>query len=138
MIDYLVSVLTEGSIFAIMALGLNVIWGWSGDFDLAFYGYVALGAYMTLVLTIGPATSPTEYILGLSLPFPIAVARQYDASARPPQLRIEDAALWDALCAGSGASLQLRRRRRCPSVSGARGGPAGSQGAGIAASGPAA
>ena len=74
MIDYLVSVLTEGSIFAIMALGLNIIWGWSGDFDLAFYGYVALGAYMTLVLTIGPATSPTTYILGLTLPFPLAVA----------------------------------------------------------------
>ena len=73
MIDYIVSIFTEGAIFAIMALGLNIIWGWSGDFDLAFYGYVALGAYMTLVLTIGPATSPTEYILGLSLPFPVAV-----------------------------------------------------------------
>jgi branched-chain amino acid transport system permease protein len=73
MIDYVVSVLTEGAIFAIMALGLNIIWGWSGDFDLAYYGYVALGAYMTLVLTIGPATPPTTYILGLTLPFPIAV-----------------------------------------------------------------
>ena len=71
--DYLVSILTEGAIFAIMALGLNIVWGWSGDFDLAFYGYVALGAYMTLVLTIGPATAPTTYILGLSLPFPVAV-----------------------------------------------------------------
>jgi ABC-type branched-subunit amino acid transport system permease subunit len=74
MIDYLVTVLTEGSIFAIMALGLNIVWGWSGDFDLAFYGYVALGAYMTLVLTVGPATNPTTYILGLTLPFPLAVA----------------------------------------------------------------
>jgi len=74
MIDQLVGILTEASIFAIMALGLNIVWGWSGDFDLAFYGYVALGAYMTLVLTIGPATAPTTYILGLSLPFPIAVA----------------------------------------------------------------
>ncbi len=73
MIDYLVTILTEGSIFAIMALGLNIVWGWSGDFDLAYYGYVALGAYMTLVLTIGPATAPTSYILGLSLPFPVAV-----------------------------------------------------------------
>jgi branched-chain amino acid transport system permease protein len=73
MIDYLVSVLTEGTIFAIMALGLNMIWGWSGDFDLAYYGYVALGAYMTLVLTIGPPTPPATYILGLSLPFPVAV-----------------------------------------------------------------
>jgi branched-chain amino acid transport system permease protein len=73
MIAYLVSVLTEGAIFGIMALGLNVIWGWSGDFDLAYYGYIAVGAYMTLVLTIGPATPPAEYILGLSLPYPLAV-----------------------------------------------------------------
>jgi len=70
---YLVSVLTEGAIFGIMALGLNVIWGWSGDFDLAYYGYVAVGAYMTLVLTIGPATAPAQYILGLHLPYPLAV-----------------------------------------------------------------
>ena len=70
---YLVSVLTEGSIFGIMALGLNVIWGWSGDFDLAYYGYIAVGAYMTLVLTIGPAVAPAHYILGLTLPYPVAV-----------------------------------------------------------------
>jgi branched-chain amino acid transport system permease protein len=73
MIQYLVSVLTEGAIFGIMALGLNVIWGWSGDFDLAYYGYVAVGAYMTLVLTIGPAAAPAQYILGLQLPYPLAV-----------------------------------------------------------------
>jgi branched-chain amino acid transport system permease protein len=70
---YFVSVLTEGAIFGIMALGLNVIWGWSGDFDLAYYGYIAVGAYMTLVLTIGPATPPGRYILGLQLPYPLAV-----------------------------------------------------------------
>jgi ABC-type branched-subunit amino acid transport system permease subunit len=70
---YLVSILTEGAIFGIMALGLNVIWGWSGDFDLAYYGYIAVGAYMTLVLTIGPAVAPAHYILGLSLPYPLAV-----------------------------------------------------------------
>lgn len=73
MIQYLVSVLTEGAIFGIMALGLNVIWGWSGDFDLTYYGYVALGAYMTLVLTIGRPTPPSEYILGLQLPFLVAL-----------------------------------------------------------------
>jgi branched-chain amino acid transport system permease protein len=73
MTAYLVSVLTEGAIFGIMALGLNVIWGWSGDFDLAYYGYIAVGAYMTLVLTIGPAAAPAEYILGLTLPYPLAV-----------------------------------------------------------------
>ena len=70
---YIVSVLTEGAIFGIMALGLNVIWGWSGDFDLAYYGYIAVGAYMTLVLTIGPAVAPAHYILGLQLPYPAAL-----------------------------------------------------------------
>jgi len=70
---YIVSILTEGAIFGIMALGLNVIWGWSGDFDLAYYGYIAVGAYMTLVLTIGPPTAPAHYILGLQLPYPAAV-----------------------------------------------------------------
>lgn len=72
-VQYLISVLTEGAIFGIMALGLNVIWGWSGDFDLAYYGYVALGAYMTLVLTIGQATPPAQYILGLQLPYLVAL-----------------------------------------------------------------
>lgn len=64
-----------------MALGLNVIWGWSGDFDLAFYGYVALGAYMTLVLTIGQPTPPAQYILGLQLPYLVAVLCAMLASA---------------------------------------------------------
>jgi branched-chain amino acid transport system permease protein len=73
MSGYLINVLTEGAIFGIMALGLNVIWGWSGDFDLAYYGYIAVGAYMTLVLTVGPAVAPVHYILGLQLPYPLAV-----------------------------------------------------------------
>jgi branched-chain amino acid transport system permease protein len=72
-LQYIISILTEGAIFGIMALGLNVIWGWSGDFDLAYYGYVALGAYMTLVLTIGQPTAPAQYILGLQLPYLVAL-----------------------------------------------------------------
>lgn len=79
--QYVISILTEGAIFGIMALGLNVIWGWSGDFDLAFYGYVALGAYMTLVLTIGQPTQPAQYILGLQLPYLVALICAVVASA---------------------------------------------------------
>jgi branched-chain amino acid transport system permease protein len=70
---YWVSVVTEAGIFAILALGLDVIWGWAGDFDLAFYGYLALGSYMTMVLTIGKPTSPVEYIIGWRLPYPLAL-----------------------------------------------------------------
>ncbi|HEU0002710.1 MAG TPA: branched-chain amino acid ABC transporter ATP-binding protein/permease [Ktedonobacteraceae bacterium] len=81
MIQYLVSILTEGAIFGIMALGLNIIWGWSGDFDLTYYGYVALGAYMTLVLTIGQPTPPAQYILGLQLPYLVALIGAVVSSA---------------------------------------------------------
>jgi branched-chain amino acid transport system permease protein len=65
---YWVSVVTEAGIFAILALGLDVVWGWGGDFDLAFYGYLALGSYMTFVFSIGRPTSPVEYIIGWHLP----------------------------------------------------------------------
>ena len=70
---YWVSVFTEAAIFAILALGLDVVWGWGGDFDLAFYGYLAIGSYMTFVLSIGKPTPPVEYIIGWHLPVLIAI-----------------------------------------------------------------
>jgi branched-chain amino acid transport system permease protein len=70
---YWVSIVTEAGIFAILALGLDVVWGWSGSFDLAFYGYLALGSYMTFVLSIGKPTSPVQYILGWHLPVVLAM-----------------------------------------------------------------
>src|SRR5258708_11756558 len=65
---YWITVLTQTCIFAIMGLGLNVVWGWAGDFDLAFYAYVALGAYLTIVLTLGKPLPPIHYILASTLP----------------------------------------------------------------------
>jgi branched-chain amino acid transport system permease protein len=70
---YWVSVFTEAGIFAILALGLDMVWGWCGDFDLAFYGYLALGSYMTFVFAIGRPTPPVEYIIGWRLQYPLAV-----------------------------------------------------------------
>lgn len=70
---YWVSILTESCIFGVMALGLNLVWGMAGDFDLAFYGYVAISTYLTIVLTVGHPTPPVEYILGAHLPYPLAV-----------------------------------------------------------------
>ena len=70
---YWVSVFTEAAVFAILALGLDVIWGWTGDFDLAFYGYLALGSYFTFVLSIGKPVPPVEYIIGWHLPVVAAI-----------------------------------------------------------------
>jgi branched-chain amino acid transport system permease protein len=74
MAQYWTAVLTEASIFAVLALGIDMIWGWAGDFDLSAYAYFALGVYMTMVLTIGKPKSPVEYILGRHLPYLLAVA----------------------------------------------------------------
>ncbi len=74
MLQYWTAILTEASIFAILALGIDMIWGWAGDFDLSAYAYFALGVYMTMVLTIGKAKSPVEYVLGWHLPYLLAVA----------------------------------------------------------------
>jgi branched-chain amino acid transport system permease protein len=70
---YWVSVVTEAGVFAILALGLDMVWGWCGDFDLAFYGYLALGSYMTFVLSIGKPTAPVRYIIGWHLPVPLSI-----------------------------------------------------------------
>ncbi len=96
MIQYIASVATEGVIFSIMALGLNVIWGWVGDFDIAFYGYVAIGVYMAMVTTIGRVPPPDQYILGWHLPFPVAVL-----------IAMASAGLL-ALCVGAVALRKLR------------------------------
>ena len=75
MIDYLVSVATIVVIGGILALGLNVRWGWSGDLDLAYYAYVAIGAYIGAVIQAPPSHQPpgSGWILGLSLPFPLGI-----------------------------------------------------------------
>jgi branched-chain amino acid transport system permease protein len=73
MIDYIVSVATEGVIFALFVLGLNVPWGWAGDLDIAYYTFIAIGAYTDAVLTLPNASlrPGITYILGLNLPFAV-------------------------------------------------------------------
>jgi branched-chain amino acid transport system permease protein len=80
-IQYLLIVFTLGTITAILSLGLNVRWGWSGDLDLAYYACVAFGAYVAGVITL-PRPSPFvgTYILGLSLPFVVGLGAAMVAS----------------------------------------------------------
>ena len=73
MLQYWTAILTEAAIFAVLALGIDMIWGWAGDFDLSAYGYFALGVYMTIVLTVGKPKPPVTYILALHLPYLLAV-----------------------------------------------------------------
>jgi branched-chain amino acid transport system permease protein len=52
-INYLAFFLVFAGIFAVMALGLNLQWGFCGLFNVGVAGFVAVGAYASAILT-GP------------------------------------------------------------------------------------
>lgn len=69
-----------GSITAIMLIGLNLQYGIAGIINFTYYSFVAIGAYMTAVTTMGhPAAIYAKgplaerYILQWSLPWPIGL-----------------------------------------------------------------
>jgi branched-chain amino acid transport system permease protein len=52
MANYLVSMAVYAGIYALMSLGLNVIWGMAGMINLGLAGFFALGAYVSALLTV--------------------------------------------------------------------------------------
>ncbi|MDR0342529.1 MAG: branched-chain amino acid ABC transporter ATP-binding protein/permease [Nocardiopsaceae bacterium] len=70
MLFFLTDLLVLGCINSIMVVGLNLQYGYSGLLNFAFYIYVAIGAYLAAVTTMGPATIPgITYALGWTLPW---------------------------------------------------------------------
>ena len=62
---YFVSLMTMGGIYAIMCLGLNIQWGFTGLFNAGIAGFFAIGAYVTAILTTAASTS---HLGGYDLP----------------------------------------------------------------------
>ena len=52
---YLVSLLTMGGIYALLALALNIQWGFTGIFNAGIAGFLAIGAYVSAILTTAPS-----------------------------------------------------------------------------------
>lgn len=67
---YLISLLTMGGIYAVMALGLNVQWGFTGLFNAGIAGFFAIGAYTQALLT-----TPVyrDHLGGYEWPIPLAM-----------------------------------------------------------------
>ena len=70
MLYFLIDLLALGCINSIMVVGLNLQYGYSGLLNFAYYIYVAIGAYVAAVTTMGPSTVPgITYALGWTLPW---------------------------------------------------------------------
>lgn len=63
---------------ALMAMGLNIQFGWAGILNFCYYILVAIGGYMAALASIGPAppgmSGVVQYIGGWTLPWPLPVA----------------------------------------------------------------
>ncbi|MGI9433695.1 MAG: branched-chain amino acid ABC transporter permease [Geminicoccaceae bacterium] len=62
---YAISLLTFGGIYAVMALGLNVQWGFTGMFNAGIAGFFVIGAYVSALLT---TAFSERHLGGLELP----------------------------------------------------------------------
>lgn len=62
---YIVSLLTMGGIYAVMTLGLNIQWGFSGLFNAGIAGFFAIGAYVSAILT---TADTTRHLGGYEMP----------------------------------------------------------------------
>jgi branched-chain amino acid transport system permease protein len=70
MLYFLTDALVLGCINSIMVVGLNLQYGYSGLLNFAFYIYVAVGAYIAAITTMGHSTVPgITYALGWTLPW---------------------------------------------------------------------
>jgi branched-chain amino acid transport system permease protein len=52
MVNYLIAMGVSACIYALMAVGLNVIWGLAGMINLGLVGFFAVGAYVTALSTM--------------------------------------------------------------------------------------
>ncbi len=72
---YLATVVNYFFIYNILAWGLNIQFGYAGILDFTYITFMAVGAYVAGVTSLGPQQPGTGvvYILGWHLPFPIPI-----------------------------------------------------------------
>ena len=68
-VNSLASITFLMAVYAMMALALNLHWGYTGLFNIGIAGFMAVGVYAASILAAAPGGSPP----GLGLPVPVAV-----------------------------------------------------------------
>jgi ABC-type branched-subunit amino acid transport system permease subunit len=73
LIYYAVTLLFFFFVYSILNWGLNLQFGRTGILNFAYIAFVAVGAYISGVLSLGPPAtgSGQNYILGMTLPYPL-------------------------------------------------------------------
>lgn len=61
--SYAISIIERSAIYAVVAVAMNLLNGFTGLFSLGQAGFMALGAYVTAVLTIPVAARPNVYYM---------------------------------------------------------------------------
>lgn len=79
--SYAISIIERTAIYAVGAVAMNLLTGFTGLFSLGQAGFMALGAYVTAVLTIPPKMRASVYYMNgiapwlenVSVPVPVAM-----------------------------------------------------------------
>ncbi len=67
--NYQMRILNLAGIYITLALGMNLINGFTGLFSLGHAGFMALGAYTSVLLTMDPATKKMNFFIEPIVPF---------------------------------------------------------------------
>ena len=70
-VNWTVGFLTTVAIFAIVALALNIQWGYTGTINFGVVAFFGVGAYVSALLTLDPPGDFENYVGGLELPIPV-------------------------------------------------------------------
>ncbi len=72
-LSFLISFAVMASIYAILSIGLNIHWGYTGLLNYGIAGFFAIGAYMSALITspvpTGPLAQYVKQAFGLNMPF---------------------------------------------------------------------
>ncbi len=69
--NWTVGFITTVAIFGILALGLNLQWGYTGVFNFGIVAFFLVGAYTSAILTLDPPGEFEDYVGGFNLPVPV-------------------------------------------------------------------
>lgn len=82
MMDYLVAITLIASIYAIFSMGLNLQWGFTGLLNFGHVGFLAIGAYTTVLLNL------IGYPLWISIALGVVLAGFFGLLVGIPTLKV--------------------------------------------------